>query len=152
MIAYATPEDLTNYAAPMGDATKQALSTLDPGLTGRLLRYASGLIRRHTAGALYTVNEDGLPTDLDLRAAMREATCAQVLSWAEAKLTDVILTQGATSQAQLTSTSENGASLTFDTSTSSAARLHYLRGGLGPEAELILESAGLLGGQPSIYY
>lgn len=71
--AYATPADLTAW---LPDGTVVA----EPE---RLLSRASELIDGHVL-ATYTVDDGtGLPTDTDIAAALRDATCAQVEFWLE---------------------------------------------------------------------
>jgi hypothetical protein len=71
---YATRADLVAYA-PAGFTVPT-----DPEAT-RLLTSASKLIRRATKTAIYDVDAQGYPSDVDIRAAFRDATCAQALWW-----------------------------------------------------------------------
>lgn len=121
----------------------------DAQLDGLITR-ASMLMRRHTRGALYAVDEYGMPTNQRIRDAFRDATSAQVLAWVQAELVGELFTDGATSEASVASSSNNGSSVTFDTSVATAARMHLLSGGLADGALLILEDAGLIGTQPWI--
>ena len=72
-------------------------------------------------------------------------------SWLEADAVEDVLTGGATTEATLSSTSSNGKSITLDNSAATTARTHLVSGGLGAEAELILDAMGLLGGMPGVY-
>lgn len=52
----------------------------DPEAT-RLLTSASKLIRRATKTAIYDTDTSGYPTNVDIRQAFRDATCAQAEWW-----------------------------------------------------------------------
>jgi hypothetical protein len=69
---YATTGQLADYTGedPPADARK-------------LLRRASRKVDQLLITAHYAVDEDGMPTDADVAAAMAEATCAQVEWWGE---------------------------------------------------------------------
>ncbi|MFS0078214.1 hypothetical protein ACL1FX_00185 [Corynebacterium striatum] len=121
----------------------------DTQLDGLITR-ASMLMRRFTKGALYAVDEYGMPTDPRIRDAFRDATSAQVLAWVQSELVGELLTDGATAEASVASSTNNGSSVTFDTSVSTTARARLLSGGLADGALLILEDAGLIGVQPWI--
>lgn len=79
MLVYATIADLA--AAPwMVDPV--------PANADRLLARASQLVRGATRTALYDVDADGMPTDADVLAGFRDATCAQVSAWVAAGIVD----------------------------------------------------------------
>ncbi|MFG2900976.1 hypothetical protein ACGFZH_28305 [Streptomyces zaomyceticus] len=61
-----------------------------PENADRLLARASRLVSRDTRAAIYETDPAGYPTDSDVRAAFRDATCAQTAEWArrEAASTD----------------------------------------------------------------
>lgn len=145
-LIYATLDDVKGQA-PTGlfDEVEDATLT-------RLLRLASAAVGKATRAAIYDTDPNGMPSDLDKREAMRDATCCQIMAWVEAGVHGDILTSGATSKATVASSSINGASVSFDDTQGQAARSHLLGGGMGTEAALILEDAGLLGGLPSIWY
>lgn len=71
-LVYATTADLANYleAAPPGNARK-------------FLRQASVDIAQATKCAIYDTDDSGYPTDAGVRAAFRDAVCAQVEWWGE---------------------------------------------------------------------
>lgn len=129
------------------------------GLTGlpddhgdelRLLRLASGAVTRATRRAHYDVTPAGAPKDEDVAEAFREATLAQFRVMVESGMAEELLTAGVASEPSLTSTSDNGASVSFDDSTGSRARGQLLAGELVEEARIILEAEGLLGGHPRV--
>lgn len=62
-------------------ATAPAVTIDPPEDLSRLLDRASEVIRDSTRTALYDVDTDDLPTDTDVAAAFRDATCAQVENW-----------------------------------------------------------------------
>jgi hypothetical protein len=66
--------------------------TIDPpeDLTRLLLR-ASELVDDYTRTAIYDVDDDDFPTDADVIAAFRDATCAQVEFWLTSDETDDVL-------------------------------------------------------------
>lgn len=145
---------MPNYATL--DETKQTipdilLAYVDDVTLGRLVTHASLTIRRATRNATYRADDNHLPRSETLRHTFRDATIAQVRSWLEADAVEDVLTGGATAEATLSSTSSNGKSITLDNSTATTARAHLVSGGLGAEAELILDTMGLLGGMPGVY-
>jgi hypothetical protein len=73
MRVYATPADLTNYAGP---------NVVDDD-SPRLLARASELVDSQLLAAVYDTNADGYPLDEQVRAALRDATCAVVEWWAD---------------------------------------------------------------------
>lgn len=83
--------------------------------------------------------------------AIEEAVQAQLNAYEEAGVIDHLTTAGATTEPKLKSTSNQGASLAFDTSTADDGLAFFLNGGLAPEAEAILGMAGLLGGKPGVW-
>ena len=72
MLIYATNADLA--AAPW-------LVTEPPANVGRLLAYASQLVRTATRSAIYGTGTDGAPTDATVVGAFKDAVCAQVSTW-----------------------------------------------------------------------
>lgn len=145
---------MPNYAT-LNDLKDQTPDTLladvDDVTLGRLVTHASRTIRRATRNATYNTDHDHLPRSETLRHTFRDATTAQVRSWLEADAVEDVLTGGATAEATLSSTSSNGKSITLDNSAATTARTHLVGGGLGAEAELILDTMGLLGGMPGVY-
>lgn len=77
---FATLADLTGYTP----ADLQHLLPVEPEAT-RLLTSASKLISRATMTSVYDTVPDGsgMPSDPNILAAFRDATCAQALWWLE---------------------------------------------------------------------
>lgn len=71
-MAYATPAELSAY-------TGQALGV--PTEDQRLLDRASEKVDAVLVGAYYATNAQGMPTDVNHIAALKNATCAQVEYW-----------------------------------------------------------------------
>lgn len=113
------------------------------------VRIARMVVRRATRFATYPTSE-GQPRE-PYRTALEEAVEAQCAAWQGAGLEDQVTSGGATAAPALTSTSNQGASLSFDTSSADGAKAYLLGGGLAPEAEAILDEAGLLGGLPGVW-
>jgi hypothetical protein len=73
--ALATPDDLTEWT---GTAPANATA---------LLRSATSLVLDATKLAVYCTDDDtGLPTDVNVLAAMRDATCIQAAAWVALKI------------------------------------------------------------------
>lgn len=94
--------------------------------------------------------DHGVPVE-PYRTAIEDAVYAQINAYEEAGVADQLRTGGATTEPRLKSTSNQGASLTFDTSTADDGIAFLLGGGLAPEAEAVLDLAGLLGGKPGVW-
>lgn len=142
-----------NYATlndAKADLPDDLVTGVDDTTLGRLVSHASRVVGRATRRAVYNTDNEGMPRSETLRTVFRDATVAQTRSWLEAGLVDEVFTGGVTMQASVSSSSSNGKSITFDNTASDAARAHLVGGGLGAEAELILESVGLLGGMPGV--
>lgn len=69
---YATPAQLADWL-PDGQTVAEP---------ERLLRRASDVVDEAVTGT-FTVDDDGLPTDSDTAAVLRDAACAQVEHWLE---------------------------------------------------------------------
>jgi len=108
---------------------------------------ARRVIRQATRHAVYQTTKDGHPRE-PYATAFEEAEEAQLRAYEEADLLDHITTGGTGAEPLVTSTSNKGASLTFDHGRAEEATTYFLNGGLAPEAEAILDEVGLLGGQP----
>ena len=145
MLVYATPTQVREYAHAV------ELPEDDQVLV-RLIRMASATIRNATRRAIYDTTPAGLPKDVDVEEAFREATCAQVAAICTAGLEAEVFTGGVTQPAVVRSSSINGGSVTYDTSSADDARALLLGGGLCPEATMLLDAEGLLRGLPAIYY
>lgn len=132
----------------LNDAPDGFYDGLDDTQLDRMISLASAIMRRETRGALYAVDDAGMPADGRIIDAFKYATSAQVQAWVEADITDQLSTGGATSEALVASSSNNGSSVTMDYSESAKAREHLLGGGLALGALLLLEDAGLTSGKP----
>lgn len=106
-------------------------------------------VRKATRHAVYPTTSTGAPQE-PYRTAIEDAVQAQLRAYRDAGALDHITTGGAAADPVLKSTSNQGASLTFDTSRADQAMDFLLAGGLAPEAEAILDDAGLLGGMPGV--
>ena len=122
---------------------------MDSKYTGPAL-IARNVVMKAIRHARYPVRKDGTPVE-PYHTAIEDAVAAQVNAYEEAGLADRLTTGGATAEPRLKSTSNQGASLTFDTSQADDAIAFLLGGGLAPEAEAILSLAGLLGGKPGVW-
>jgi len=71
---YASTSDYVNYLD--GEPAPEEL-------TRGMLVSASRRVDRALRGARYAVDADGMPTDCEVIAALRAATCAQVEDWIE---------------------------------------------------------------------
>ena len=133
MRIYATTEELTDWLAP----------TPAPAHAAGLLRSASGLIRSETKTAIYATDTAGYPTDANIRAAFKDAACAQAKFWSDHSIDPSL---GAAGVAPLAaSKSIGGASIQYSTYVSTAEARANAAGVLGPDAWYILADAGLLG-------
>jgi hypothetical protein len=128
---YATRAELVDYA-PAGTVIPD-----DPEATRKLTR-ASERIDLALISSVYDVDDDGLPTDAEVIAAMRDATCAQALWFMETG-------------------DETGAAGQYQTVSIGSVNLgrgnsgmSQSRGGqdLAPQADTHLRLAGLLPGSP----
>lgn len=119
------------------------MSTTGPGLIAR------NVVMKAIRHARYPA-PGGVPAE-PYRTAIENAVTAQLNAYEQAGVTEHLTTGGAKTEPKLKSTSNQGASLTFDTSTADNALAFFLRGGLAPEAEAILDAAGLLGGKPGVW-
>lgn len=128
MPTYATAADL---AALLGTAA--------PANADRLLDRASRVIGQATVTATYAAGTDGLPTDADVLAAMRDATCEQAAWWIASGEDE-----GMGTAAAYSSVSIGSVSLTRAQSGGSAAS----GAALAPQAYAVLSLAGLVGTGP----
>ncbi|APT92893.1 hypothetical protein CPHO_08340 [Corynebacterium phocae] len=146
---YATLETLQTKADP---DTLTKLSELPERTVERLLNAASRAVRWYTRAARYDTDDYYLPTDETIRTAMADATALHALSLIEMDLVNDVLSGGVAAGPEVKSTSENGASLTFD-NTAHTTALNRLRAGhLATEAEWVLKDAGLLAARPLIHF
>jgi len=73
---------MTRQFATFSDLVKAPWSLeIEPKTAPRLLHFASNLVARATKTAIYRVDADGMPTDLRIVDALRDATCSQVTTW-----------------------------------------------------------------------
>lgn len=109
----------------------------------RLLRVASAWVAVAVRRATFDVDSAGNPSDPDVVDALRDATCEQVLVWVENDITPgKVADRGAVS-----STSIGDASISYETASVTAKR-EVLANVICDGAYMILDEAGLIGGQP----
>ncbi|MBF6333328.1 hypothetical protein [Nocardia transvalensis] len=131
MLIYASPDDLAAFLTPV------------PDNAAALIRSASMLVRDVTSNDLYDITPAGLPSDPDLRQALREATCVQVASWVDAGIGPAAGLKPA-----VASQSADGGSVSY--SLPDPEQLQRARERLCHEAHLMLRNAGLASGRPLI--
>lgn len=132
MRLFAKPADFEKYA-----------DMEPPENIDRLLRTASAWVTVAVRRARFDVDTAGNPADPDVVEALRDATCEQVLVWVENDITPgKIADRGAVS-----STSIGDASISYETASVTAER-EVLANVICDGAYMILDEAGLIGGQP----
>lgn len=104
----------------------------------RLLERASELIDDYLRTAVYDVDDDGAPTDDDVIAALRDATCAQVEFWLAGDEEDDIL-------GPVQGFSLGGMQVQYG-----AGPTRTLPYYLAPRAARLLRNAGLYSGEPVV--
>lgn len=124
-MAYATDEQLTAYLAE-GETL--------PEDSARLLSRASELVDDHIVTAVYAVDDDDLPTDPVVLAALADATCAQVQFWLTGDEEDDIL-------GPVQGVSQAGTQLQFGAGENRSTPMY-----LAPRAARHLRAAGLMSG------
>lgn len=129
-MAYATAEDLVDYLDPV------------PDTADLLLLRASRLVDQALLCAVYDVDDDGMPTDARVAAALREATCEQVAAWVAGG------EDGTGVAGQYQSVSIGSVSLTR--AAGGAPGGGSASAGLCPQAWMILQQAGLTGRGPYV--
>ena len=134
VLVYAEPSDLVAWTGQEAPANAEVL-----------LRSASILVRQVTRSAVYATDADGLPTDAATAGAMLSATCAHAAALAGAGVDPL----AAGTDAGVASTSIGSASISFEASGLSARAA--LRTQLCPEAQAILDAAGLAGQPPLVW-
>jgi hypothetical protein len=137
---YATTEDLTTYLGAGGTVPANATS---------LLRSASLLISSETRTAVYPTDSGGYALDTTVRAAFRDAACAQVMFWDAMKIDPTLGAAGVAPIAA--SKSIRGASIQYSTYVSTAQARANAAGVLGPDAWYALDEVGLLNQPPTGY-
>lgn len=134
VLVYAEPSDLVAWTGQEAPANAEVL-----------LRSASILVRQVTRSAVYATDADGLSTDAATAGAMLSATCAHAAALAGAGVDPL----AAGTDAGVSSTSIGSASISFEASGLSARAA--LRTQLCPEAQAILDAAGLVGQPPLVW-
>lgn len=132
MLVYASTDDLTGRV------------NLVPDNAEALIRSASVLVRDATSNDLYDIAPSGLPSDPDLRDALREATCLQVQAW----VTAGIAPSTGSLRPAVASQSADGGSVTYNLP--DPERIQRAAERLCHEAHLVLRNAGLASGRPLI--
>jgi len=111
--------------------------TIDPPVDlSRLLDRATDLIDDYLRTAVYDVDDDGEPTDADVIAVLRDATCAQVEFWLAGDEEDDIL-------GPVQGVALGGMQVQYGAADNPVAP-HYL----APRAARILRNAGLYSNDP----
>lgn len=146
-LTYATTDDLKIGA---DTETLEALAGAGEVTLQQLIDHTARLIRWVTRFAFYDTDERGAPTDPDQAQAMQTATIMHVQQLLVSGVAQDVLTGGLTAEPRLTSTSENGASLSFEHDSAEFALARLRSGQLLPMAEWVLRDAGLLGELPLI--
>jgi hypothetical protein len=90
-VANGVVSDLTILDSGENYVVAPAVTIDPPEDLDRLLEQASTVIDDNTRTAIYDVDDDDLPTDTDVIAAFRDATCAQVEFWITSDEEDDIL-------------------------------------------------------------
>ncbi|MFC4373371.1 hypothetical protein ACFO5K_04605 [Nocardia halotolerans] len=136
MLTYADPDDLAD-----GWLTELP----DGPVAVRLIRYASQLVRAATRLDLYEVYPSGLPVDLDVAEAMRDATCAHAAMWHLAGIDPVAGAVGR--ELSIASQTADGGSVTYADSIT-VGEIERSLTALSPAAMRILRNAGLASTRP----
>lgn len=118
----------------------------------RLINWATAAVLKYTQAAIYEVGDDGTPADREQRGAMVDAIEAQAATVLSLGLVTDVLSGGAAAEPTVTSTSDNGVSLSFSDTHAQAARAWLRQGALTTEAQMILDAAGLGPQHPWIIY
>ncbi|AXK88612.1 hypothetical protein SAMN05421776_12320 [Nocardia farcinica] len=136
MLVYAAPEDLADgWLTDLPDNTTAT----------QLIRYASQLVREATRLDLYDTYPSGLPVDLDIAEAMREATCAQAAMWHLAGINPAAGTVGR--ELAVASQTADGGSVAYG-DTITGAEVERSLSTLSGMALRILRNAGLASTRP----
>lgn len=134
-MAYATEDDLAAWLDDNG------LELPDAWSATAVLRHAERVVRRATVCDVYDVDGQGVATAGAVRAALRDATCAQVAHWAALGVDPVAGPAGTTGVVQ--SSSMLSGSVQFATYASQAEERASATVTLSEDALGILEAAGL---------
>lgn len=137
MLIYATTAQLTTW-----------LGVASPSNATSLLRSASILVRRATLTAVYDIATGGMPTDADLVAALKDATCSQAATWIALAIDPA---QGVAGAGKVVAAKSIGsASVTYAT-VNAAQAMADASEFLSQEAWLILSDVGLTSGTPAVF-
>jgi hypothetical protein len=128
MVAYASADDLAEFVP-------ETVTVPDEPEASRLLAHASEVVDGLLLTAVYDTDDDGLPTDPQVVAALRDATCAQALWWLET---------GDESGAQATYQSVSIGSVSLTRGYTSGASATGPAQTTAPRAVSILQQAGLI--------
>ncbi|AWB84780.1 hypothetical protein [Corynebacterium liangguodongii] len=132
MLLFASEDDFEKYA------DMEAPTNID-----RLLGLASSWVRDAVRRAHFDTTPAGLPSDLEVEEALRDATCEQVLVWVQ----NGVEPGKTPERGPVSSSSIGDASLSYETASVAEARaLAAIE--LAPTALAILDAADLTGGQP----
>lgn len=139
MLVYADPDDLMDGWLDEPPETAEAI---------RLIRYASQLVRKATRCDHYEVDPAGLPVDLDIAGAMRDATCAQAAMWKTAGINPAAGTVGR--EVGIKSHTTDGGATTYMDGIG-AEEIAKSLSGLVPAALDILRSARMASTRPDTW-
>lgn len=139
LVANGVVTTLTLLHGGSGYVTTPAVTIGPPEDLSRILERASELIDDYLRTAVYDVDDDGMPTDADTIAVLRDATCAQVELWLAGDEEDDIL--GPVDKLSL-------GGMTVENSASQGQRVAPYA--LAPRAARILRNAGLYSTDPVI--
>jgi hypothetical protein len=135
VLVYATVDDLADWLTELPDDDQAKI----------LIRYASQLVRRATANDIYDTYPSGLPVDLDIAEALRDATCAHVSMWFLAGVNPAAGVVGR--EVLIKSQTADGGSVTYGDGVS-AEEIERSLTRLSPAALAILRNAGLASTRP----
>ncbi|MFD2792580.1 hypothetical protein ACFS27_03365 [Promicromonospora vindobonensis] len=133
-LVYATEADLS--AAPW------SITPL-PANVGRLLAYASRLVRKATRSAVYDTDTTGAPTGTTVVAGFRDAVCAQVAAWSAAGITDPAAEAASTSGGVVTNKSLGPRAVGYAGAEAAAAERARITRGLTDEAAGYIDDLNL---------
>lgn len=141
MLTYATVEEATERLLEAGQADPPA------ALLTMMLEYASLLVTHETRRAAFRRDAAGLPVSETIAGILRDATLAQIACWVMNGITPGVVASGSRVVA---SKSLDGASITYADSERITTAQRELAEGLCPHARMILSTAQLSGGHPSV--
>lgn len=140
MVTYATVEEATERLLEAGQADP-------PANLSMMLEYASLLVTHETRRATFRRDAAGLPVSTTIAGLLRDATLAQIACWVMNGITPGVVASGARVVA---SKSLDGAQITYADSERITTAQRELADGLCPHARMILATAQLSGGHPSV--